>query len=274
MTSIQYKKIIPEKLKNIYSLDENCYLRDSLTKDQYDKICKLPKNQLKKWYKQINYIFDTNFKDIFNIFKINFKGEYEEITSCNNISNDNLPFHITILDDSLLCNFISQESLLNKIFLEENRYISYLIDLVTETKKAGHACLFVIDKYKCETFVIDSNGSLDYFNDIFEEYELNYFLHMAFEKYSNSIGFKYINLLENNINLKINVKINSKKQADFFLGYCKGWSLFFQYLLNKSEPNFEIIDYLKILSSYKNLGPINELVEIFQVWFYNNLFYD
>jgi hypothetical protein len=273
MISTQYKKIIPENLKNIYSLEENYYLRDQFSEEQYNKISRLSYNQLKKWNKKINFNLDIENTDFFNIFKINFNNTEEDITSCNCIEGENsYPFHLTILNDSLLCNFISQESILNKIFSTDNRYSSFLIDLVTETKNAGHNCLFVIDKIKTECYIIDSNGSLDYFDNIIDGYQTSYFLHKAFENYANTIGFKYVNLLERKINLKINIKINSNKQSKFFKGYCKGWSLYFQYLLFKCDDNFEIIDYISTLNSYKNLGPVNELIEIFQVWFYNNVF--
>ncbi len=272
MSSSPYTILISKGLKHIYSLEENYYLREQFTEKQYEFMRRMSYYALKKWYRQINYPFDIKNTDIFNIFKINFDNTVEQITSCNCIEGENsYPFHITILDNSLLCNFISHESLLNKIFSNEKRYASFLVDLKTEAIEAGHNCLFVIDKLKTECYVIDSNGSLDYFNDLIDTHDVSYFLHKSFEDYASSIGFKYINLLERNINLKINVKIDSPKQAEFFRGYCKGWSLYFQYLLFKCDDNFDILGYITLMSSFIAFysGTINELIEIFQVWLYH-----
>ncbi len=118
---------------------------------------------------------------------------------------------------------------------------------------------------------IDPNGSMDFFNSLTNDSRCDIYLHMIFESYAKKIGFEYIDLKNTGFNLIINIKINSKKQRDFFKGYCKGWALYFQYVLHEAQDDFEMIEYLKKIATYKNLGPINELVEIFQVWFYHSI---
>lgn len=269
MSKISYN-IVPNHLSDIYSFDKNPNIRDHLEKDQYDMICSLSNDKLNKWYKTKDFKCAIEKSDIFDISKLNFFGEFiEEITSCEHTVENSFPFHVTILNDGLLTNFINPNSFLDKIFSTDKRYVSFIIDFVSDLKTVGHAALFVVDKFKGECYVIDPNGSMNYFNSLIDDFKCDYFLHKIFESYAKKIGFEYVDLINKDIDLVINIKINSKKQRDFFKGYCKGWALYFQYVLHEAPDDFEMVTYLKNLATYVNLGPMNELVEIFQVWFIN-----
>jgi hypothetical protein len=43
---------------------------------------------------------------------------------------------------------------------------------------------------------------------------------------------------------KANCRIKSDSQKDFFRGYCRAWSLYFQAILSSAPQNFDAIKYL------------------------------
>lgn len=231
-------------------------------------------NYLKKVYPNYALNNDDNFMTLkyeFNTFSLEPIAEtfgYRE--------DENMPFCVNILDDSLVFDFIHFESLQEKIYKCPNRYLALEITLVSNLKKDAHSVLFVFDKNLMTSFVIDSNGNkLEYFDDFQFNSALKISEHLknALSQYSNMLGFNYVSLADDlNIDLSINNFILNEKQKDFFKGYCRGWSYYFQGLIIKSEKNnsYDIIEEIKKINQ-ENVSDLNVIIQNYQNSFFKEI---
>jgi hypothetical protein len=230
-----YKKLIP----NFLNISE--YSNIKFTLEMYNYILYLKFNSINKWSKYNNLTTISNDDEFIIIFydnKISYISSYYK-------KHNVFPLKIIINKNQIIARLINN-------IIKDRRYISFII-LVSD--KNYHVLNLIFDNYKLESYLIECQGV------IHEK------IHKIMEYYVSSMGYKYKKLEI----LNINNKIKSKKQKSFFKGYCMGWSLFFKYLAEKADINFEMTDYLLQLSLYKNKGPLFELIELFQVWFYTQL---
>jgi hypothetical protein len=259
---------VPEHVNFIYDIDTNPYYFEDFHKDIYETIGRLPwyfQEQMNKTNNPINTIGNA---DTFFTFKI-LQGEIVEIVGQSNyVYDESLPFHFNLVDDGLLCDFIDATSLEEKLIASKKRYMSFDVNFISKLKNHGHSVCVCFDKFNKTCFLIDSNGSLSYFdNPDFGFSNYKQLVHFSMEFYCGLLGYEYIKLLNSNINISFNYKINSIYQKSFFNGYCKGWTLFFQMVATSAPDKFELTDWLRNFSK-TNPAFANKIIEIFQVWFY------
>lgn len=288
----EYFNIIPRHAQNICDMDLNPYFTQEFTKKMYNTISRLKYKVINNVLKESKPGVTIGKNDLFVTIRYDKMFNFEFVTTSNYDSDESLPFHINIVKDLLIFDFLEPSSLLNKInnigisnndciYIKEQRYCSFEMDLcATDLTKdikqnnsiASHAVLLVFDTLKCEAYICDSNGNMSYFDDYINFYNhipVSTYIHNMMDEYCKLINYKYIRLLEDSkIHLCINTKINSPSQHDFFQGYCRGWSLYFQYILNNAESTFDMLKYLKQIS-LTNKNILNEIIELFQVYFLN-----
>jgi hypothetical protein len=252
MSYIHYKKIIPFFLDNIFDINKNKNYFLQFTEDMYNYIMYLTYNDINKWSKHEKLtVISTNYK--FETIIYNKDMSYFKI---NNYINDTYPIQFIISKNKITLILITLSSL--KFLIKNNRYISFIIRII-QNNKDDHICNLIFDNYNNECYIIEPNGKI----------KKN--IHKIMKYYSITMGYKYIILQKENIILNLNTKIKSSKQQTFFSGYCMGWGLYFKYVAESAPIDFNMKNYLKILSLYKNKGPIFQLIEIFQVWVYTNI---
>ena len=248
---IYYKKIIPNFINNIYDTNKNKYYYILFTKKIYNYLLYLSYNDIYIWSNNEKLTKICN-NDKFDIIKYDNKISY--LLSYN--YKNNYPQIIIINNKNIIAKLIDHNSLISK--MNNKRYLCFIINIIYINKIMEHICNLIFDNYYNECYIIEIDGII------------NKKIHKIMQYYVSSKGYKYIILENEGIVLNINNKIKSSKQKEFFNGYCMGWGLYFKYLAEKADINFEMKKYLKNISFYKNKGPLNELIEIFQVWFYKN----
>ncbi len=265
-----YKNIVPEELHNMFDPTFNESFNNALSKDKYKLVATLKAKYLAEIIKllQPSMVFDQS--SLFNVIKMGFDSNFEIVTNYNFDTEESVPFHIQIIPNGLVCDFPEITTLRDKFSKYPYRYFSYEIVFVCPDKGSSHSVLFVFDLILSESYVVDSNGDLSYFDNI---YRLNKhtptrnYLHSALSTYSELIGFKYIKLSDKSIDTSINIRIRSQSQKNFFEGYCRGWTLFFQHiLLTKSDTSFDFPEFLEQFCSY-DINILNEIVEIYQLYY-------
>ncbi len=262
------QECVPDQIKFLYDLDTNPYYLEEFDEKIYTILSSIPYtivNSINKCITPWNSVHST---DMFLTFKMNRDtNSIDIITQSEYIEGENFPFHFNFMDDGLICDFIDPTSFENKLMHSSKRYSCWDVDFVSDIKKSGHSIIIIFDTKTRTSYLLDSNGTLCYFNIP----ELGIFntelIHKTIEFYSNLLSYNYIRLDDLNINFKSNYKIISPFQKPFFNGYCKGWTLFFQYLLLVSPDNFDFIEFMKKFQEIDS-SILNQLVEIFQVWYY------
>lgn len=265
-----YKQSVPEHINFIYDIETNPHYLEEFNDQIYKTISRIPYKIIDSINNCINPWNSISNNDMFLTFKMNRDNNSVDIIAQSEyVKGENFPFHFNLIDDGIVCDFIDPTSFENKLINSPNRYISFDVDFVSDIQKAGHSILIIFDTKTRTCFLLDSNGSLSYFNHP----ELGIFntdlIHKTMEFYSGLLSYKYIKLGDLHINFKPNYKINSQFQKSFFIGYCKGWTLFFQYLLLVSPYSFEFVEFIKNFQQTDN-QILNQLVEIFQVWYYRS----
>jgi hypothetical protein len=169
----------------------------------------------------------------------------------------------------LICNFPTIETIIDKLTKSKIRFVSYELvfsDILLQKKNSDHSVLLVFDKITKIIFIVDSNGTLNYFESHNPDFQLTF--NSALSYYASFINFTYITMYDLDLSINFNKKIKSESQKSFFNGYCRAWTLLFQIILSNAPDDFDFIMYLKEISTY-NLNLLNELIEIFQVFIYN-----
>lgn len=259
---------VPESVKWIYDIDTNPYFFEEFHKPIYDIIGRLPYKFQNDMCKQLNVSNTIGHEDNFITFKMGLDSGVDIIGQSQYIPGESFPFHFNLIDDGLLCNFIDASSIEEKLLSSSKRYLSFDVDFISEIARAGHSICVIFDKHTRTGFLLDSNGSLDYFsNPVFGSVNWKQLIHNTMEFYFGLVGYNYIKLPDVGVNIKLNYKINSPWQKSWFQGYCKGWTLFFMMVTLNANDNFNFIDWLK---QFEKTDPriFNKIIEIFQVWFY------
>ena len=258
---------VPDAIKYFYDIDLNPYFLEEFHLTIYDIMKKLPYRFQTEMCKQINPKNSIGPGDQFITFKMSQLG-VDIIGQTQYVPNESLPFHFNLVDDGLLCDFIDATTLEDKLISSSKRYMAFDVDFVSEIARAGHSICMIFDKHKRTGFLLDSNGSLSYFdNPVFGSFDWKQLIHNTMEFYCGLLGYNYIKLSDCGVNIKLNYKINSEFQKSWFQGYCKGWTLFFMMVALTAPDNFEFVDWL---GKFSKVDPkiFNKIVEIFQVWFY------
>lgn len=259
---------VPDHLQFIYDADTNPYYFEEFHQNIYETISRLPTHFQQKMHIANNPINAMNLSDTFFTFKTSYGEVIEILGQTNYVVNESLPFHFNLVDDGLLCDFIDATCLEDKLITSTKRYMSFDVDFVSLLSKAGHSVCVCFDKITRVCFLIDSNGSLSYFdNPAFGFSNYKNLIHATMEFYCGLLGYSYIKLNDIGINFVFNYRINSNYQKSFFKGYCQGWTLFFQMATTCAPDKFELTDWLKQFSK-TNPSYANKIIEIFQVWFY------
>jgi hypothetical protein len=277
----EYKKILPESLYVIIDPNINNFFFDALEKYQYLCFASLPYKFINEIIEMINKNLIFTEYDNFITFKIDFENnEFEIITNCNYNILETVPFIIQIIDSGLIFDWPDILTLENKLNSITNRYLSYELTLRYNKTSSAHSVLIVFDKLYRISYIVDSNGNLNFFDNVYDNNLLvnstkpiSYFLHKAIEKYMNLIDYTYIKLNQSNefnlesINTQINIRINSDSQKNFFTGYCRGWTLLFQHiLLTNNDYSFDFINYLENFCE-QNKKILNEIIELYQLYY-------
>ena len=266
------KKI--KKIKYDFENYKDSYF-DKFTENKYSFISKAKYFIINNYLQNKETELVLNNNDDFITMKYNFNEfNLDFITEKIGYNpNENLPFEINILENSLILDFIHFNSLIEKINNSNNRYFAIEMIMHTSLLKSSHSVLFIFDKELKISFVFDSSGDLNYFNDIglTTSIQVNEHLKNALTQYCNLINFNFISLDDININISLNNKINSKKQSDFFKGYCRAWTYYIQELIinNKNNFSFDLFEKLKEINK-QNLDDYMEILEIFQNKLYDD----
>jgi len=287
-----YNEIIPEFYRNLTDFDENKSISEDFNKDIYKIICTLKAKYLNYISSHYSPNMAFNNDDNFMTFTMSFDKHFDYQTSYAYDEDETVPFFITINKTGLICQFVEPLTMIQKLSNCDLRYLSYEVDFsdfIFKKSRSAHSVLVVFDQTLREMFLIDSNGTLDYF-DTFSGCLDDKFIHTnlayssyssytksskikkslleSFRKYGDLIGYKFKTNEELNLDLSINCRIKSSSQKDFFQGYCRAWSLYFQAILSNAPYNFDAIWYLQQFSNY-DLKLLNEIIEMFQVYIYN-----
>lgn len=261
---------VPDGVKWIYDIDTNPYFLEEFHKPIYETIGRLPYNYQNDMCSQYNHANTIGPGDDFITFKMGFDTGIDIIGQSQYISDESFPFHFNLVDDGLLCDFIDATTLEDKLLSSSKRYLTYDVDFISQIARTGHSICVIFDKHTRTGFLLDSNGSLDYFsNPIFGSVNWKQLIHSTMEFYFGLVGYEYIKLPDVGVNLKLNYKINSPWQKSWFQGYCKGWTLFFIMVTLNAQADFDFIQWLKQFAK-TDPGIFNKIIEIFQVWFYWN----
>jgi hypothetical protein len=266
-----YQHSVPDFVKIIFDMDTNPYYLIELDENTYSTLAKLPHYKINKITQILNEENSLNSDDMFITLKVinNDPSSIEIVTHCKYNPYEHTPFHYNLLDDGLLCDFIDPISLQDKIIITKTRYLTYDVNLFSEIQTAGHSIIVIFDTYAQTAYLLDSNGSFDYFNNSKLGINHTELIHAAMEYYCIMIGYKYTKLTKQCIKYQSNHKINSVFQKPFFKGYCVGWTMFFKYMLANAPDTFEFIQFIKDFQ-HTDIGILNQLVEIFMVWYYNS----
>ncbi len=194
--------IVPEHCNHIFNPDINHYYFESFYKDIYETIARLPFVFQLQMYKTHNPTNVIGQSDNFITFKINQTESVEILGQTNYVCNESLPWNFNLLDDGLLCDFIDATSLEEKLIASPSRYLAFEVDFVSQLKNSGHSVCICFDKHKRTCFLIDSNGSLGYFdNPAFGFSNYKNLIHFTMEFYCGLLGYEYIKLSNCNINI-------------------------------------------------------------------------
>jgi len=284
-----YNEIIPEFYRNLTDFDENKFIDEDFNKQIYKIICSLKAKYLNNIISNYSPSMAFNNNDNFMTFTMSFDKQFDYQTSYNYDENEIIPFFITINKSNLICQFVEPLTIIKKLSKSDLRYLSYEVDFsdfMLKRTKSGHSVLLVFDQSTREIYILDSNGTLDYFDTFLgcldnqinprnptQPPKIKSALLESFRKYGDLIGYKFKTNDELDLDLSINYRIKSTSQKDFFQGYCRAWSLYFQAILSNAPYNFDAIRYLQQFSQY-DLKLLNEIIEMFQVYIYNKYLKD
>lgn len=273
---IIYEYIVPNFYNELIDLNKNPYISDNFN----EKIYKIISTLKVKYINEIIYNYCStlafNYLDKFITFIMAFPNEnslsskFNYHTKTDYDENETIPFFITVNEVGLICQFPDKATIMNKLKKSKLRYVSYEMffsDMLLQKKRPAHSVLLVFDKITQIMFIVDSNGTFNYFESI-ENCKIKQTLYSTMITYGAFIDFTYLTMSELNFSIRINIKIESNSQKNFFNGYCRAWTLFFQTILINAPDNFDFIEYLKEISKY-DLSLLNELIEIFQIYVYN-----
>ena len=264
-----YQESVPEPIKFIYDLETNPNYLKELDEKIYNIIRRLPNECVDKINNHINPSNSQCDDDIFLTFKINRDTDsIDIITQSKHVKEESSPFQFNLFDDGIVCDFLDSDTFENKLSSSSTRYISFEGVFASDLEESGHSVLIIFDTKTRSCYFLDSNSDLCYLDypelDIYNS-EL---IHKSMEFYSGLLLYNYVRFNDLDIEFKTNFSINSQFQKSFFKGYCRGWTLFFQYLLLVSPETFEFIDFMKTFQE-TDILIMNQLVEIFQVWYYH-----
>ena len=289
-----YNEIIPEFYRNLTDFDENKFIDEDFNKQIYKIICSLKAKYLNNIISNYSPNMAFNNDDNFMTFTMTFDKQFDYLTSYNYDENEIIPFFITINKSNLICQFVEPLTMIQKLSKSDLRYLSYEVDFsdfMLKRSRSAHSVLLVFDQSTREMYILDSNGTLDYFDSYLgcldetsnQTHQINTSnqthpkiknaLLESFRKYADMIGYKFKTNDELDLDLSINYRIKSTSQKDFFQGYCRAWSLYFQAILSNAPYNFDAIRYLQQFSQY-DLKLLNEIIEMFQVYIYNKYLKD
>jgi hypothetical protein len=264
-----YQESVPEPIKFIYDLETNPNYLKELDENIYNIIRRLPDECVDKINNYINPSNSQCDDDIFLTFKTNRDTDsIDIITQSKYVKEESTPFQFNLFDDGIVCDFLDPDTFENKLSSSSTRYISFDAVFASDLKESAHSVLIIFDTKTRSCYFLDSNSDLCYLDypelDIYNS-EL---VHKSMEFYSGLLLYNYVRFNDLDIEFRTNFRINSQFQKSFFKGYCRGWTLFFQYLLLVSSESFEFINFMKTFQE-TDILILNQLVEIFQVWYYH-----
>ena len=230
-----------------------------LTKKEYKTVVDAESEYINNYYRQLNKNLEFN-DDIFMIFS--FDGKISNVVNVEYSEYEIIPFHITLNSDNhLWCNFMSPNTLLNKIDKSNLRYISYeliLDDQIIDKYNFNHSVLFIFDSKLKISYIFDSNGNFNYFD--------NHQLNSCLELYSELLDYSFIDI-RNAIEIKINVDIEINHRS-FIKGYCRCWTFFFQYILSNCSNDFQFIEFIDEFCK-SDVKLLTEIIKKFTIYLSN-----
>lgn len=228
-----------------------------LTKKEYKTVVDAESEYINCYYKQLNKNLEFNDGDIIMIFS--FDNQILNVIYVEYSEYEIIPFHITLnSDNNLWCNFMSPETLLNKIDKSNLRYISYeliLDDQIMENHIFNHSVLFIFDSKFRISYIFDSNYDFDYFD--------NQKLNSCLKSYSKLLEYSFIDI-KNMIKIKINIDIEIN-QKSFVKGYCRSWTFLFQHILSNCSDDFHFIEYINDFCK-NDIKLLTEIIKKFTVF--------
>lgn len=226
--------------------------KEKFTEQIYDDFCIDRKMNYRLMMLVSNQSFFTS-ETIFGIYKININNyKFEEITNVvdNRVSNY---CSLESTNDSIIMEFPHPIEMIK--YFNNNSHKTYIVCPLSYTNDAikfGHAALIVFDMIKSNMYVIDPNGDLNYFDDIYNK-KLNNYIEFLFGSYCsllNDYG-KNMNYIPYHIWNKFNFALNfgySNNIKIFDTGNCVGWALFLAHIISVTNKTINIHDILKKLN--------------------------
>ena len=229
-----------------------------LTKKEYKSVVDAESEDINNYYRQLNKNLQFGDGDMFMVFS--FDDKISNIVDVKYSEYEIIPFHVTLNSDNhLWCNFISSETLDNKINKSNLRYISYeliLDDQIINNHNYNHSVLFIFDVKLRVSYIFDSNGDFEYFD--------NHKLNSCLETYSEMLGYSFVDIRDI-IECKINVEV---KHKSFVKGYCRSWTFFFQYILSNCSDDFQFIEFLDDFCK-NDIKVLTKIIEKFTIYLSN-----
>jgi hypothetical protein len=199
---------VPENVKFIYDLELNCNYLEELNEQIYNSIRRIPYTLINVINQQINPSNSVSTNDIFITFKMNqVDKSVEIITQSEYVKGENFPFHFNLVEDGLLCDFVDPTTLETKLMNSPKRYLAWDVDFISSIRKSGHSIILIFDTKTKTGYLLDSNGTLDYFNHQELGIYFTDLIHQTMEFYLGLLGYTYIKLDDVNIKFKSNYKI-------------------------------------------------------------------
>ena len=249
MNIVNMLNVLPDFCDNIL---DNKWITEEFTKTIYNTICSMNPFHINKICKSYSKKIYFNSTDIIDSFIVTSNNDFNYHTSFTYVRKDTIPFCM-IYNNVLVCYFPSKKSILHKITTYNHKYLSYELDLHKQDEYS-HSLLLLFDTLLKEIYIINSNKTNNYID--------NNLLITAITGYAEQIEYKFDN------SKIINLDINKTNNKSFVNGYCRAWTLLFQYIANNATDNFDFIQYIYIFIKY-DADILNNIIESYHKYLYH-----
>ncbi len=215
--------------------------KDNFSKKLYQKLLTMSYNQINNYLSELDTNYQLTNKDNLVTLTFDYETKNCEIVMQHNINlKEEYPYRINRISNVFYGDFLEPAVLEEKLMKNTSRYFS--LELIFAEDKSAHSVLLTFDTHNLTCFIIDSSNS-----SFFKGFDHREIERSMIGFYTSLIGYTYIQL--HDINSGISVNNKTKNQKDFFIGYCRGYTLLFQYIMIKEEN----IDILELLRNMKKL---------------------
>jgi len=236
-------------LKCILSLSENkCGTK--FTKKTKKFITRLPFKTLEKileiltGQEPLNITETTIYKkDLYNNSQLKF------ITNIKNVHKKDYNVTLQVSTKCIMFNTLSVKTVNSMIKNSKNRFIFIPLNYGCVLMKNGHQAIIVIDTKKNKSYLVDPNGSPEYFDNLFQE-NIASIIESMIEQYSKLFNLTYIKThIWNPFLLVFNHDFRHIENNKVGIGHCVPLTLIIVHIMDKLDltPDnvFQILGQLK-----------------------------